>query len=795
MIRVIEVVYEPAHSGQAEHVLSLVEHLPRDRFELQVIYPAGDAVTARRLAELGVAGAGWPMRRLWNPGASVALYRLIRRPGVAVAHIHGPFAGLWARPAAWLAGAAVVYTPQTIQLRQKRLEPFYQAAERALGRITDRLISVCQADRDRLIEAGWAGPARIAVIPNGIDVAAWAGRRMSQVEARRRLGWPADRLVVLQVGRLNPQKAPGDFVAAAALALQAHPAARFYLAGDGPLRPDVQAQIDAAGLSDNVTILGQRPDVPLLLAAADVVALSSLWEGLPIALLEAGALGRPAVCTAVNGSPEVVADGETGFVVPPGRPAALAAAIGRLLDEPALAAQMGERAAARIAARFDAGAMGRAVAELYRPQETSQGLKTCEVSDPAADAVIAGHMAQVRDAILCCGAGNIACIALTGGFGRGEGGVRRDDAGVPRPVNDYDILVVTRRNGLLGRLWLRRCLKRQEPALTAALGIRADIACKTPRMLRRWPASVEAHEVAVGHKVLWGNGAPLDAIPWRDAAALPASEASRYLFNRGAALLWARRLAGDPTTHWRFILIAIQKARLAWGDALLLLAGRYTARYAERIGRLADLHLPPDLSDLPALYDAALRFKLQPDFAPFPAGDMPALLEETSAIHERVWRWVETRRAAEQTAEAQSTQSWEKGKEHSEEGQVAHSGSLCALCASAVKFDSAFWLDYSRRPEPRLRAAPLSWSARLYHLGLNLWRVRPRNRSGWFEHPEERLARALPLLLFLSDFYLPAGEVAAQLGLRLPAEPALWRAALSDRLIALWHPGAPFVGG
>ena len=108
---------------------------------------------------------------------------------------------------------------------------------------------------------------------------------------------------------------------------------------------------------------------------------------------------------------------------------------------------------------------------------------------------------------------------------------------------------------------------------------------------------------------------------------------------------------------------------------------------------------------------------------------------------------------------------------------------------------SAFWLDYSRRPEPRLRAAPLGWSARLFHLGLNLWRVRPRAGPGWLDHPEERLARALPLLLFASDFYLPAAELAAQLGLHLPADSALWRAALSDRLIALWHPGDPFVGG
>jgi len=381
MIRVAEVVYEPAHSGQAEHVLALVAQLAVSsqrsavsiqpsasggQFDIRVCYPQGDALMAARLAGLGVAGAGWPMRRLWNPGAIWALYRLVRRERIDIVHVHGPFAGLWARPAARLAGARIVYTPQTVELRQKRAEPLYLAAERALGHLTDRLISVCEADRGRLIAGGWARPERVVVIPNGIDTRWWAAQRQEPAAARRQLGWPAEAPAVVQVGRLNAQKAPHDFVAAAAIVHRRLPAARFYLAGDGPLRDRLAEQIAAAGLGDVVILLGQRTDVPTLLAAADVVALSSLWEGLPIALLEAGALGRPAICTAVNGSPEVVVDGETGYVVPPGEPAALAGGIEKLLAEPALAERMGERAREWVMERFDARVMGEAVAELYR---------------------------------------------------------------------------------------------------------------------------------------------------------------------------------------------------------------------------------------------------------------------------------------------------------------------------------------------------------------------------------------------------------------------------------------------
>lgn len=365
MIRVAEVVQEPAHSGQAVHVLSLVEHLDRAKFSLWVCYPAEDARTRARLAELGVAGVPLPMQRWINVGPAWSFYRLVRRERISIVHVHGPFAGLWARPAARLAGARVIYTPQTIRIRQKHLAPFYLAAERLLGRWTDCLISVCEADRRRLIEQGWLAGDRVVTIPNGIDPVWWEARRQDQVSARQQLGWPLDQPVVLQVGRLNEQKAPQHFVDVAALVARQRPEARFYLAGDGPLREALQAKIRAMGLENTVILLGHRSDVPLLLAASDVVTLTSLWEGLPYTLLEAGAMGRPAVCTAVNGSPEVVLDGETGYVVPPADVPAMAKAILALLADPQRAAAMGERASARVRQRFDVRSMAEAIGRLY----------------------------------------------------------------------------------------------------------------------------------------------------------------------------------------------------------------------------------------------------------------------------------------------------------------------------------------------------------------------------------------------------------------------------------------------
>jgi len=327
MIRVTQVVYEPAHSGQSVHLLALAEYLDRERFDLSVCYPAGDAIMRRRLAELDVKGYPWPMRRWLNPGPAWALRRLVREDDIDIVHVHGQFAGLWARPAARFAGARVIYTPHTIRVRQRRLRRAYQATERFLGRLTHCIVSVSEADRRQLVAAGWATPEHIVTVPNGVDSELWQSRQVRKVDARRQLGWGQDAPIVLQIGRLDAQKAPDDFVRMAAEVLDERSDVRFYLAGDGPLQTQVEDQVRSLGLSESITLLGRRDDIPLLLSAADVITLTSLWEGMPYSLLEAGAAGRPAVCTAVDGSPEVVIDGETGYVTPAQKPAAMADAV------------------------------------------------------------------------------------------------------------------------------------------------------------------------------------------------------------------------------------------------------------------------------------------------------------------------------------------------------------------------------------------------------------------------------------------------------------------------------------
>ncbi|MGC8826849.1 MAG: hypothetical protein ACP5TV_07595 [Anaerolineae bacterium] len=381
--------------------------------------------------------------------------------------------------------------------------------------------------------------------------------------------------------------------------------------------------------------------------------------------------------------------------------------------------------------------------------------------DPEVKQLIAGHMHRICQAILDAAGGMVRSIILTGGFGRGEGGAAPDAHGRLQPVNDYDILVVCRRDDWLSWWRLRRRLKALAPALSQHCGVRVDLACKTPRMLANAPLTVESYEIAAGHQVLWGDDSVIEAIPWHDAGQLPPWEATRYLFNRGAALLWSQlMLEEEPLTESlrRFAHIAVQKARLSWGDAALILCRRYDAVYRRRPALLDACPLPAELEFVRPAYVQAVQDKLMPAFPTYGKPDLVQLLEETIIRHELVWRWVETKRRTAQ------------GREQT------------------------FWLSFFQHPAPLLRdpSARLSPSACLYHMIATLARLRPLTPSLWGEHPMEQLVRVLPLLLFIPAEQVPWPAVARRLGCLGRDWKRSPRQVLGRRFIRAWHPGPPF---
>lgn len=293
-----------------------------------------------------------PMRKaVWGLEATEALVRLIRAEGFDIVHIHSQEAALLGRLVAWASGAPkILYTPQTLDIRRSRWHGLYRLIERLLSHITTTIISVNEADRRRLI--GWGiTPRKVVTIHNGVDLARFC-EQIDVASLRQSLGLDGRFPLVMQVGRLSAQKDPLAFVDGAARVLSQRPGTQFALVGDGPLRDAVLARIRELGVEKHVCWLGWRTDAYRLIGAADVATLTSRWEGTPYALLEAMAWSRPVVATAVNGCPEIVVEGETGFLVPPGDLTAWAGRVITVLQDPAQAKTMGNKGREQVEARF-----------------------------------------------------------------------------------------------------------------------------------------------------------------------------------------------------------------------------------------------------------------------------------------------------------------------------------------------------------------------------------------------------------------------------------------------------------
>jgi glycosyltransferase involved in cell wall biosynthesis len=223
------------------------------------------------------------------------------------------------------------------------------------------------------------------VVVSGVPTAALvAGDR---ARGRAVLGLPDGAPVVGTVTRFMEQKAPLDFVAAARRIVAAEPAAHVLVVGDGPLRAEVER---AAAGEPRIHLLGFRNDVPDLLAASDVLAFSSRWEGLGRALTEAVLAAKPVVATAVNGVPDLVVDGATGHLVPPGRPDLLAERTLAVLGLPDRGTSLGAAGAARIAGRFDVSSMVAGIEALYR-EALAGPSRRAETEVEAAEGAAAGR--------------------------------------------------------------------------------------------------------------------------------------------------------------------------------------------------------------------------------------------------------------------------------------------------------------------------------------------------------------------------------------------------------------------
>jgi glycosyltransferase involved in cell wall biosynthesis len=236
---------------------------------------------------------------------------------------------------------------------------------RAGGRRIDAFVAVSSDVGAAIRRAYHPGRGRLVVIPNGVDLARF-GEPADRVEVRRELGLSDDARLLIVVAKFLEQKGHRILLDALPPVLADHPELHVLLAGEGPLRVHLENHAATGGMAARVHFLGNRRDLPRILAASDLFVLPSLWEGLPMALLEALASRLPVVATNVSGSREVLADGDAGVLAPPGNPRALTAAIAGLLADPARAAAMGQAGRERVELHYSAAGQAARHADLYR---------------------------------------------------------------------------------------------------------------------------------------------------------------------------------------------------------------------------------------------------------------------------------------------------------------------------------------------------------------------------------------------------------------------------------------------
>ena len=372
-IRVCHVITRLELGGAQQNTLYTLSHLDRRRFEPILIAGKGEILDAeaRMIPSLRAVFLPDLVREVDVMRDARALARivgLLREWSPDVVHTHSSKAGILGRWAAHLAAVPVIlhtvhgfgFHPDQGKLRSW----IFRRLETATSRITTRFLAVSRSNLEAGIALGVFDRGRVSLVRSGIELSAFRNGA-SPGGLRASIGIPMGVPVAGMVACLKPQKAPLDWVHAASRILQRVPSAHFVLVGDGELRSAVEEAILRRGLSGRFHLLGWRRDLPSILKNLSVLVLTSLWEGLPRVIPEAMAAGLPVVATNVDGTPEVVRDGETGYLVPPGDPEAIADRVTRLLLHPDEARRMGATARTRVE-EFDIDTMVRRQEEIYR---------------------------------------------------------------------------------------------------------------------------------------------------------------------------------------------------------------------------------------------------------------------------------------------------------------------------------------------------------------------------------------------------------------------------------------------
>lgn len=365
-------VFQPPDGGVAEHVAVLAEQLPERGIRTVLAGPA-DAAIRSRLRGAGVDYQPLPIlgnmlvpRR--DGRTLLTLVALLRSGRFQLVHAHAQKAGVLARTAGLIAGVPSLYTPHSFVYRTQLARPrpgarvrfvVTRAVERGLGRRSAAIVAVANSERRAAIEDSICPTDRVHTILNGVecDTAAAPDEEL--------MAFRAEGPLLGLVATLRVQKGLPTLLDALELLHAEGRSPRVAIVGNGPLSDEVAGRLRASPIGENTLLVPFHGPVEPYLAALDAFVLPSYWEGLPIAVLEAMAMGLPVVASAVGGTPEAVTEGETGYLVPPNDARALAERMASIAADPDARARMGAAGQAVAERRFGLERMVDETAALY----------------------------------------------------------------------------------------------------------------------------------------------------------------------------------------------------------------------------------------------------------------------------------------------------------------------------------------------------------------------------------------------------------------------------------------------
>jgi glycosyltransferase involved in cell wall biosynthesis len=317
----------------------------------------------RNAIPVHVVTNGWPLK----VGRVASLTRLLRRAACDVVHCFKSGTSSYGRVAATLAGVHQIFGGVRDEMRDRLL---LRVLHRVVNIWTSKWIVNSRGCKKKLINQFRVEPENIFVVPNGIDLEDFQSN-LTVEQAKIKFGFDRNVPVVSILANLRPEKNHKMFLRVAKKLLDSSVAATFVVAGDGPLREELAETCQSMGISDSIRFLGRCDEVADLLRATDIVAMTSLHESLPNALIEAGAMGVPCVSTDCGSVAEIILDGLNGFVVRKNDDDGMVESIMSLISNPDLRLRMGQEARKQVAAKYALDILGNNLLEVYKGERIS----------------------------------------------------------------------------------------------------------------------------------------------------------------------------------------------------------------------------------------------------------------------------------------------------------------------------------------------------------------------------------------------------------------------------------------